>query len=57
MLSDIHDVDNADAAALLRLQDSLTAYARDNVALVTIFIRDPYAAHYVRDEKVPQTQH
>ncbi len=57
MLPNIHDVDNADAAALLRLQDSLTAYARDNVALVTIFIRDPYAAHYVRDEKVPQTQY
>ena len=30
----------------------MTAYARDNIALVTVFIRDPYAAKYVRDEKV-----
>ncbi len=33
-----------------RLQSAVTAYARDNVALVTVFIRDPYAAHYVRSE-------
>ncbi len=39
---------DGDGDLLSDLQDAVTAYARDNVAIVTVFIRDLYAAHYVR---------
>ena len=43
-----------DDEGLLALQRSVTEYAKQNVALVTVFIRDPYAAHYVGDEKITE---
>ena len=51
-LQAFQDRSEPDNTNLLSLQQLINTYARENIALVTVFIRDPYAAHYLRDEKV-----
>ena len=48
------DDDNASTALIRDLQTLVTVYSRENVALVTVFVRDPYAAHSIRDEKITE---
>ena len=35
------------------LLDGLFAYARANLVLINVFVRDPYATYLIRDEEFP----
>ena len=44
---------NCHTQAYRDLLDSLHSYARANLALINVYIRDPYATHFIRDEELP----
>lgn len=45
---------NATVEKLVALQAKVSRYARENMALVNIYIREPYAAGYVTEEKITE---
>ena len=39
------------------LEDAILAYARENLVMFNIFIKDPYAKRFQKDEKITKTSY
>ncbi len=55
MEGDLENFDvNFDKFQNKNLQKEIFIYARNNIAKVTVFLRDPYVKKYAREEKITQ---